>query len=126
MNQQSMRTLSQLFSPEAAQPPAKDKSIQARVLVDMVPVITRLNPFKVGDLVDVVAAYSAYSFVPGTIAIVTTVWEPDIIANAKDDNRTPREDMLVAGVAYRNDGGACWQEVAVESWRFQKYDGPIA
>lgn len=106
--------------PSKTAAPVRPKSVQARVLLDMLPVVTRANPFKPGDLVEQIGAFSAYTMAEDLV-MVTATFEPDLRSAALEGNKTPREDMLILIVV----GDDRWAEVCVESWRFQHYSGKV-
>lgn len=98
--------------------------VQARVLADMRAVIERKCPFAAGDLVQQIKAFSAYSHpTESELGLVTCVLEPTLrpAAGRGDDRVSQREDMVILLLIHSK-----WVEFAVESWRFQKYEGPIA
>ena len=100
---------------ERAAPMSLD--IQARVMVDTLAKIRRANPFKPGDLVTQSKNVSRYAFPEAGddhLAIVVETFEPRL-------DGTVMLDMMIAVMA--KGSGAIFE---VESWRFEKYDGPIA
>ena len=101
----------------AEKPKAKD--VQARVLIDLLAVVTQPNPFKVGDMVEQIPAFQRYTFPSdGKLAIVSGIGlEPD----KESDGSVTRTDMRILLQA-----DATWVEFTVESWRFQKYEGSVA
>jgi len=120
-----MDALKQIMAAQAPQPSApKDKPIQARVLLDMLPLIHRINPFEPGNLVEQVKSRAAYNYPDDTVFLVTHVFQPEVSVQARAHNNTPREDMLVAVISPCGSSGH-WHEWAVESWRFERYAGPI-
>ena len=101
-----------------AKRPAQTRAMQARVLIDLLPEVLAANPFKIGDLVEQKPTYSLYKWpAEGAIAIVSAT---DVVSRKDRGNRFEREDIVVLCNVEDE-----WLEFAVESWRFQKYDGPI-
>lgn len=94
---------------------AQPKDVQARVLLDMLPAVTRPNPFKVGDLVEQTEAYARYK---SGLAIVSAIGPEN---DTEQDGSVARMDMRV--LTFVNN---TWVEFPVESWRFHKYEGPIS
>lgn len=107
-----------LGAQKRAEPP-KTKDVQARILTDLLSCVLRPNPFQVGDLVEQVPAFERYGHPrDGELAIVTDIGPQD---KPESDDTIPRFDMRIL-VNSRD----TWVEFAVESWRFRKYEGPIA
>lgn len=111
----------------AGPPPPKDQAVQARVLIDMLSAVHRVNPFKPGDLVVQAKGRTVYHFHLDMVFLVTHVYGPEVTAKAREGSNWPREDMLiVASVPCPSNGGEeHWRELAAESWRFERYEGPI-
>lgn len=109
---------------------ALELPMQARVLIDMLPCLQRANPFEVGELVVQAKEFQAYNYPePETgVAIVSSRLAPDFkkYAVSESNNTLPRQDMVILALARHPDGRQRWMEYAVESWRFRKYEGPIA
>ena len=104
---------------EDDKPPLKTRPMQARILLDMLGEIRRPNPFKAGDLVEQIKAYDAYRYPEqGKLGMVTANFtQGEFKSNTKHNQR---EDMaILCEVDDR------WVEFTVESWRFQKYKGPV-
>lgn len=98
--------------------------IQARVLSDMVPIVNRPCPFKVGDVVRTIKGYSTYIHISHTKMAVVTQLLPDIsgkLLDRKFGAPIEREDMVVLALVDDR-----WTEFTVDSWRFEKYEGPVA
>lgn len=94
--------------------------IEARVLSDLLPLVTRQCPFKVGDLVVQRKEHGAYK-IPTSVAIVTHLLDMPHL-----DPEAPavevRNDMMVLFRTERDDV----VEIVVQSWRFDAYTGSIA
>lgn len=93
--------------------------VEARVLLDMLPIVTARCPFVVGDFVRQQNCYETYRF-HDAVCIVTHVYGvPDL----RHDTETVelRNDMIVL-VRIED----TLREIAVQSWRFRKYEGPVA
>jgi len=104
--------------------------VQARVLLDMLPTLKRPNPFKVGDLVVQRKGCAIYKWPqPGCLGIVTEAMTPDatskIVQQGRDGGIMERVDMVVMCVA-QGDGVEAWLEFAVDSWRFDMWEGDPA
>lgn len=113
-------------SEQSEQPstPKRPLPIQARVLGDMLEIVQRPNLFKVGDLVIQDPRRRKYRWPDeGFLALVTGVVEAGALPATKGrggDDVFNREDMIIM---VEVDGK--WIEFAVESWRFEKYTGPV-
>lgn len=108
------------------QAPKQTQAMQARILTDMLPVIRRANPFSEGTLVVQGRGRAVLHMHEDTLFIITHVYEPKPTDEARENSPYPREDMLIAClVDCPNGGDQHWREIAVESWRFDKYSGPI-
>lgn len=104
----------------------RPKDVQARVILDMLSVVHRPNPFKVGDLVEQVPEFSRY-VTPDRdgLALVTAVLPEQSIRESKGDGSPcSRDDIVVLVRAGRNSEE--WVEYPVESWRFRLYLGDVA
>lgn len=98
--------------------------MQARVLTDMVPIVNRPCPFAVGDVVRTIKGYGVYIHISHKKMAVVTKVLPDTsgkLSDRKYGSPVEREDMVVLALV---DGR--WTEFTVDSWRFEKYDGPVA
>lgn len=105
---------------EPPKPALLEKSVQARVLLDLLPDVLRKNPFEVGQLLEARENYSHYRWPKkGELAIVTALLE-QTIRTPKDGNGIDREDIVILCLVHGR-----WVEYAVESWRFQPYAGPV-
>lgn len=103
--------------------PPKPKPIQARVLKDMLFEVSRACPFKPGDLVEQVPAYSRYKWpADDCLALVTDVGPFHVEADVGDP--VDQSDMRILVSSDTPDGRA-WAQFNVESWRFRKYEGEI-
>lgn len=98
------------------------KDVQARVLTDMVDVVNRPCPFKIGDIIEQRTEFSQYRY-PGKQLAVVTGFIKSPVYKGKDDDSRPvcRNDIIVLCRAHDS-----WVEFQMESWRFQKYEGEIA
>lgn len=102
-----------------------DRAMQARVLKDILPELQRPNPFKVGDLVVQRKAHKSYQYPRDRdLAIVSHVVDDPLAgtprASRPDRVTNEREDIVILCFAKSQ-----WVEFAVESWRFDLYDGPV-
>lgn len=102
---------------EAPKSPVRPKPIQARVLLDILPDVLAINPYKVGDLVEQRPNTIMYNWpADGHLAIVT-----HLITDApRNGKRFERDDMVI--LCNVDDK---WLEFSVESWRFRKYEGAV-
>lgn len=105
---------------------SRPRAMQARVLRDLLPEVQAKNPFEVGDLVEVIPAYSTYRWpVEGDLAIVSHVLTEADRAKARGiKNAHSREDIVVLCLVH-DEGEERWIEFCVESWRFRKYEGDV-
>lgn len=97
-----------------------DAALEARVVLDLVPVVTRNCPFKVGDLLVQEKAYSTYTFNRRPV-VVTHVFEDALIGRTVETNDMRNDILILVRMPTGN-----LQEFAVQSWRFEKYTGQIA
>lgn len=105
--------------------PKIDPDIRARVMSDMLPLLNRVNPFKVGDVVQLQKGRSVYKFPDEAthyMGIVTQILDkqPEF-TNVSKAAAWHRNDMVILAEAEGD-----WVELIVDSWRFEKYDGEIA
>ena len=101
--------------------------ILARVMVDMLPIVTRPNPFKVGDVVQLQPERSIYKYPTEKahrMGIVSRVFPPkelEGLEHTSNLNAWHANDICI--LTNPDDG---WIELIVDSWRFEKYTGEIA
>lgn len=106
---------------EEPKQPKRPLPLQARILKDVLPDLQRPNPFKVGDLVQQQRGQRCYKWPDeDALAMVTEVYDPLPPNQRGKGNRCAREDMIIV---CNVDG--TWVEFAVESWRFDAYQGPV-
>ena len=99
--------------------PAQTLDVQARVLRDILQDVLRPNSFQVGDLIVQRRDLARYNW-PSTaqLAIVASV---DVKQPVVEDSTATRDDIIILVLANGE-----WVLFAVESFRFEKYEGPIA
>ena len=98
-----------------------DSALESRVLMDLVPMVTRPCPFKVGDLVVQMKGFDEFNFGRRPCA-VTHVFDKPHFDPAIDNPAEQRNDILI--IVRTSDGTV--RELAAMSWRFEKYTGQIA
>jgi hypothetical protein len=102
------------------QPSQMPPERQARVLMDILPCVSRRNPFKVGDLLVQTKNYRAYQGLENALCIVT-----EIIHSPPPQHKSGIYNRWDIIVAYHHQECSTWVEAMVESWRFERYDGPV-
>lgn len=98
--------------------------IQARNCRDMLEEVMRPCPFRSGDLVVQRKNAMRYRWPSSDeVAIVSHVAQPGekLRDNHSQDNTFTRQDMLILCLASDD----TWVEYAVESWRFDRYEGEV-
>ena len=101
-----------------AEAPKRPIAVQARVMKDMLPIVTRPCPFQVGDLITQIKTFEKYQL-PDVVLVTEVGPQP----RGRADNAVERLDIKILTTC---SGGEHWTEYAVESWRFDKYTGEIA
>jgi hypothetical protein len=102
--------------------PARPLDVQARILTDLLPEVQRPNPFQVGDIVQQRRAYTRYKYPGNNLSMVTEVLAQKTRVAGGDGLPCERDDIVILTLVDDD----TWVEYAVESWRFEKYEGDIA